>query len=142
MGDTMARLTETEQDQMARARVNAFEQIAEREQATDVDPNELDRRAQAARSATVRDLRTRLKDGLTRTFPGIARALVRARVRRDLNELPAEILRDVGITRTEIPRVAKEQAEVAVPPKGGAQATDTPYFKTKPHSAYDVARLA
>ena len=138
----MARLTESEQDQMARARVNAFEQIAEREQATDVDPEKLDRRAQAARSETVRDLRTRLKGGLTRTFPGIARAMVRARVRRELNELPAAVLRDIRITRTEIPRIAKEQAELAVPPKGGAPATDTPYFKTKPHSAYDVARLA
>ena len=138
----MARLTESEQDQMARARVNAFEQIAEREQATDVDPEKLDRRAQAARSETVRDLRTRLKGGLTRTFPGIVRAMVRARVRRELNELPAAVLRDIRITRTEIPRIAKEQAELAVPPKGGAPATDTPYFKTKPHSAYDVARLA
>ena len=138
----MARLTESEQDQMARARVNAFEQIAEREQVTDVDAEKLNRRAQAARSETVRDLRTRLKGGLTRTFPGIARAMVRARLRRELNELPTAVLRDIRITRTEIPRIAKEQAELAVPPKGGAQATDTPYFKTKPHSAYDVARLA
>lgn len=138
----MARLTESEQDQMARARVNAFEQIAEREQVTDVDPEKLNRRAQAARSETVRDLRTRLKGGLTRTFPGIARAMVRARVRRDLNELPAAVLRDIRITRTEIPRIAKEQAELAVPPKCRAPATDTPYFQTKPHSAYDVARLA
>ena len=138
----MARLTESEQDQMARARVDAFEQIAEREQATDVDANELNRRAQAARSAAVRDLRTRLRDGFTRTFPSVARALVRARVRRELNELPAEMLRDVGITRTEIPRVAQEQAEIAVPRKGGVESTDTPYFKAKPHGAYDVARLA
>lgn len=138
----MARLTETEQDKMARARVNAFEQIAEREQATDVDTDQLDRRAQAARTQTVRDLRTRLKHGMTRAFPGVARTFVRARVRRELSELPPEVLRDIGITRTEIPRIAKEQAEVAVPPKHGATETDTPYFKTKPHSARDIARFA
>mgnify|MGYP006276370657 FL=1 len=138
----MARLTENEQDQMARARVDAAEQIAAREQATQVDGAQLARRAQAARSATVRDLRTRVKDRLTQVFPAAARALVRARVRRELNDLPADLLRDVGITRTEIPRVAKEQAEIAVPPKGGAEVSDTPYFQTKPHRAYDVARLA
>jgi uncharacterized protein YjiS (DUF1127 family) len=138
----MARLTENEQDQMARARVDAAEQIAAREQATQVDSEQLARRAQAARSATVRDLRTRVKDRLTQLFPAAARALVRARVRRELNDLPADLLRDVGITRTEIPRVAKEQAEIAVPPKGGAEVSDTPYFQTQPHRAYDVARLA
>ena len=138
----MARLTDREQDQMARARVDAAEQIAAREQATRVDSEQLTRRAQAARSAAVRDLRTRLKGRLTRTFPGVAQALMRARVRRELNELPADVLRDVGITRTEIPRVAKEQAEIAVPPKGGAEVSDTPYFQTKPHDAHDVARLA
>ena len=138
----MARLTENEQDQMARARVDAAEQIAAREQATQVDGEQLARRAQAARSAAVRDLRTRLKDRLTQVFPAAARALVRARVRRELNDLPADLLRDVGITRTEIPRVAKEQAEIAVPPKGGAEVSDTPYFQAKPHRAYDIARLA
>ena len=138
----MARLTETEQDRMARARVNAFEQIAEREQATDVDSEALNRRAQAAKTQTVRGLRTRAKDALTRAFPGLVRAFVRQRVRRELNELPPELLRDVGITRTEIPRIAKEQAEIAVPLKGGPKTGDTPYFTVKPHSAHDIARLA
>jgi uncharacterized protein YjiS (DUF1127 family) len=142
MGDTMARLTEREQDQMAQARVNAVERIAAREQATDVDTQSVNRRAQAARQATVRDLRARLRHGLTRAFPGIARALVRARVRRELSELPPELLRDIGITRTEIPRIAKEQAEIAVPPAREQGTDDTPYFKAKPHSARDVARLA
>ena len=138
----MARFTENEQDRMAGARVNAFEQIAEREQAADVDSETLNRRAQAARAQAVRTLRSRAKDALTRAFPGIVRAFVRRRVRRELNELPPELLRDIGITHTEIPRVANEQADIAVPPKNGAETSDTPYFKTKPHSAYDVARLA
>ena len=54
----MARFTENEQDRMAGARVNAFEQIAEREQAADVDSETLNRRAQAARAQAVRTLRT------------------------------------------------------------------------------------
>ncbi|WP_200341492.1 DUF1127 domain-containing protein [Rhodovibrio sodomensis] len=138
----MARLTDREQDQMARARVNASEQIARHEQATDVDTEALNRRAQQARTQTVRTLATRFKHGLTRSFPGIARARVRARVRRDLNQLPPEILRDIGITRTDIPRIAREQAEIAVPVKTRAGEPDTPTFENKPHSAYDIARLA
>ena len=138
----MARLTETEQDQLTRARVNAVERIAEREQATDVDTDKLNRRAQAARTETVRDLRARLKDGLTRAVPGIARALIRARVRRELSDLPTEILRDIGITRTEIPRVAKQQADLAVPRKNGGDQGGTSDFKVQPHGARDVARWA
>jgi uncharacterized protein YjiS (DUF1127 family) len=142
MGDTMARLTETEQDQMARARTDVFEQIARREQATDVDTTRLERRSHAARAETVRTLGGRLKHGLRRTFPGLTRMLVRARVRRELDELSPEMLRDLGITRSEIRRVAREQAEAAVPRGRGAEAADAPTFKAKPHGAYDIARYA
>ncbi|WP_027288502.1 DUF1127 domain-containing protein [Rhodovibrio salinarum] len=138
----MARFTQSEQDQLVHARVHAVEQIAQREQATDVDANRLARRTHAARADTVRSLRSRLQHALTRALPALARARVRARVRRELGELSPEMLRDVGITRTEIRRVAKEKAELAVPPKGGVEATDTPYFKTKPHGAFDIARYA
>lgn len=140
----MSRLTETEREQMARAKVGGFEQIARREQATERSPEQIDRSALSERNRVVeqgaRGAATRLTALVRRTVPGLVRQVARARVRNELAGLDNAMLRDLGITRTEIERVAREQSEREVPRRPGKG--DAPLFRSRPHSAEDIARYA
>ena len=116
----MARLTETELEAIAQARVSGIDTIAASEQVTGLGAADLQRLAEIERAKVMRQLGRSLalsvRTAVRRYAPGIVRWHLRRATERELAALDDRTLRDIGVTRAEIAAVARADAARSVPP--------------------------
>ena len=112
-------MTETELETMAQARVSGMDTIAAAEQVGGLAVSDIQRLAEIERAKVMRQLgRTlaaRIRLGVRRLAPGLVRWRLRRVTERALAELDDRTLVDIGVSRAEIPALARAQAEQDVP---------------------------
>lgn len=117
----MTRLTEKELDAIAQSRASGTHTLAASEQVTNISAAQLRRLAERERALVMRAMGRRVaaavRGWVIVNLPALPRAAARRRTEIELSQQSDEVLRDIGITRIEIPGIARAQAEKMYPRK-------------------------